>query len=318
MPIQRPRYRRHRRHSPRFAASLAALVARYSGHEATIAVSTVGSDVLALAGAPDAVGPFTLRGVLPPELSGLARFWVTFDESNHATIYESRADLAAGRSPVALASWGLSTTWATLGTPIAISAVTNAADTLTSVAHGLAVGAGPFYVTASVSFPTGLAATTPYWIKTVPTPDTFTLTASLGGALINLTGDGSGTITLVPVNVDLSLDTLAIAAHGMITGGGPVRLTTAGALPTGLATGTDYYVIRISAGRFALASSRANALAGTAVNLTAIGSGTGTVARALTLGKDLSADGLIEWMNQGISLERMQAGVVGDVDTLFV
>lgn len=56
-----------------------------------------------------------------------------------------------------------------------------------------------------------------------------------------------------------------------------VRLTTTTTLPAGLATATDYYVIRLSDTTFSLATSYANAVAGTAINITDAGTGTHTV-----------------------------------------
>lgn len=56
-----------------------------------------------------------------------------------------------------------------------------------------------------------------------------------------------------------------------------VRLTTTTTLPGGLATATDYYFIRMSDTTFELASSYANAIAGTQVNITDAGTGTHTV-----------------------------------------
>lgn len=56
-----------------------------------------------------------------------------------------------------------------------------------------------------------------------------------------------------------------------------VRLTTTTTLPAGLATATDYYVIAISTTTFKLATSYANAVAGTAINITSTGTGTHTV-----------------------------------------
>jgi hypothetical protein len=56
-----------------------------------------------------------------------------------------------------------------------------------------------------------------------------------------------------------------------------VRLTTTGTLPGGLATATDYYLIRMSDSTFELASSYANAIAGTQINITDAGTGTHTV-----------------------------------------
>lgn len=56
-----------------------------------------------------------------------------------------------------------------------------------------------------------------------------------------------------------------------------VRLTTTTTLPAGLATATDYYVIRVGDSTFKLATSYANAIAGTAINITDAGTGTHTI-----------------------------------------
>lgn len=59
--------------------------------------------------------------------------------------------------------------------------------------------------------------------------------------------------------------------------GTKVRLTTTVTLPAGLALATDYYVIKLSDTTFSLATSYANAVAGTAINITDAGTGTHTV-----------------------------------------
>lgn len=56
-----------------------------------------------------------------------------------------------------------------------------------------------------------------------------------------------------------------------------VRLTTTTTLPAGLALATDYYVIRLSDTTFRLATSYANAVAGTQINITDAGTGTHTI-----------------------------------------
>lgn len=56
-----------------------------------------------------------------------------------------------------------------------------------------------------------------------------------------------------------------------------VRLTTTTTLPAGLATATDYYLIRVSNTTFKLATSYANSIAGTAINITDAGTGTHTI-----------------------------------------
>lgn len=60
-----------------------------------------------------------------------------------------------------------------------------------------------------------------------------------------------------------------------------VRLTTTTTLPAGLALATDYYVIKVTDSTCKLATSYANAVAGTAINITDAGTGTHTMSRLL-------------------------------------
>ena len=75
--------------------------------------------------------------------------------------------------------------------------------------------------------------------------------------------------------VDTTNDLVTLVAHGLITGT-VGQLTTTGALPTGLSLATNYFIIRLSADTFAFATSLANAIAGTKIDLTAQGSGNDT------------------------------------------
>lgn len=65
---------------------------------------------------------------------------------------------------------------------------------LTKVAHGLSLDQRVSLETTG-ALPTGLAADTIYFVKTIPTADTFTLSATQGGAAINTSGGQSGTHT---------------------------------------------------------------------------------------------------------------------------
>ncbi len=56
-----------------------------------------------------------------------------------------------------------------------------------------------------------------------------------------------------------------------------VQLTTTGTLPAGLSLATDYYVIKVTDLTCQLATSYANAVAGTAINITDAGTGTHTI-----------------------------------------
>lgn len=77
-------------------------------------------------------------------------------------------------------------------------------------------------------------------------------------------------------------DVCTITSHGYYTGL-KVAATTTTTLPSPL-TATNYYVIRIDANTFKLATSAANALAGTAIDITDTGTGTHTLTPAALAG----------------------------------
>lgn len=84
-----------------------------------------------------------------------------------------------------------------------------------------------------------------------------------------------------PANKDISAvtaaaDTVTVAAHGFLTGT-KVTLTTTTTLPAGLALATAYYLIVVDANTLKFATSQANALAGTAIDITDAGTGTHTI-----------------------------------------
>jgi hypothetical protein len=78
--------------------------------------------------------------------------------------------------------------------------------------------------------------------------------------------------TITSANISVSTDLFTQTAHGYITGL-KVHLTTDGALFVPFTINTDYYVIKISVNTFKLALSLADALAGTAINITGSGNG---------------------------------------------
>ncbi len=79
-------------------------------------------------------------------------------------------------------------------------------------------------------------------------------------------------------------DLATLTAHGMITGDGPFRVSNAGGgLPAGLAAATDYWALVASDNTFKFATSLANALAETTIDLTTDGTGTQTLLRQTRL-----------------------------------
>ena len=78
--------------------------------------------------------------------------------------------------------------------------------------------------------------------------------------------------TFLDANVTVGTDTITMTAHGLTTGA-KGQLTTSGTLPAGLSLATDYFVIVTDADDIQLATSLANAQAGTQVDITAAAGG---------------------------------------------
>jgi hypothetical protein len=87
-----------------------------------------------------------------------------------------------------------------------------------------------------------------------------------------------------------SSDTITFtAAHGMLTGA-PIFMDSTGTAPTGLTNGIVYFAIVTSATACKFATTIANALAGTAVNLSGDGSGTRTFTPGIAVVLPTAAD----------------------------
>lgn len=72
----------------------------------------------------------------------------------------------------------------------------------TGSAHKLSIG-DPVYLTTTGNLPTGLTANTLYYVLTVPTSTTFTVSATLGGAAVNTSVGQNGVHTLYLCNYGL-------------------------------------------------------------------------------------------------------------------
>ncbi len=77
--------------------------------------------------------------------------------------------------------------------------------------------------------------------------------------------------------IDTTDNELDITGHVYETGDGPVRFTTTGALPGGLAVNTDYWLIFVDSDSIKVATSWRNAMLGSAIDLTAGASGVQTI-----------------------------------------
>lgn len=95
---------------------------------------------------------------------------------------------------------------------------------------------------------------------------------------------------------DDETDVCTAEAHGMATGL-KVRVSTDGVLPTGLAAATDYFVIAVDEDTFQLATSRANALAGTEIDLEDAGTGTHTITPTALAGGTIKLQKTVDGTN---------------------
>jgi hypothetical protein len=101
--------------------------------------------------------------------------------------------------------------------------------------------------------------------------------AAAGSAI---TFDGSNALVVI-----LGSDTIAEAAHGLVTGQAVQYSRGAGTAIEGLDEGGFYFVISVDAGNFKLAATLADAIAGTAVDLIAVGAGTSHTVTPVTTWK---------------------------------
>ena len=103
-----------------------------------------------------------------------------------------------------------------------------------------------------------------------------TFTSLYTGMQAAIFGAGIGSKTFTSSDVNTTANTITITAH-LFTTGESITLTTSSALPSPLAISTAYYVIVVDANTIKLATSLANALAGTAIDITTGGTGTQTI-----------------------------------------
>ncbi len=95
-------------------------------------------------------------------------------------------------------------------------------------------------------------------------------------------------------SVDATANTLTITNHGLLTGDGPIEITSTGTVPGGTLEDTNYWVIKIDANTLKLATSFLDSMQTVpiSVDLTSVGTGTITIADTadtLRQGQEVSA-----------------------------
>lgn len=106
--------------------------------------------------------------------------------------------------------------------------------------------------------------------------DTLELHKYLGYALdFSWSDDTPAAANFATTDVNTTNDTITETAHGFLTGL-KGQFTTTTTLPAGLSLSTDYWVIKVDDNTYKVATSLANAQAGTQVDITDQGTGTHT------------------------------------------
>ena len=81
------------------------------------------------------------------------------------------------------------------------------------------------------------------------------------------------TFTDITVTADPGTDELDATSHNLLTGDGPVRVTSTLTVPGGLAALTDYWIRKIDADNFKLSTTFVNAMNGVTIDITSAGTG---------------------------------------------
>jgi hypothetical protein len=158
------------------------------------------------------------------------------------------------------------------GTNLTFQPITDSTTSAASIPHGGAVSPDYKYIMNASAF-SAAATTMPaiamlvdligfYRVTSVTTTTAQNLTNTLS-SFSTFTAD-AGTDVCTHSNINLLPFTR-------------VQLTTTTTLPSGLSLATDYYVIKVSDTTIKLATSYANAVAGTAIDITDAGTGTHTI-----------------------------------------
>jgi microcystin-dependent protein len=114
--------------------------------------------------------------------------------------------------------------------------------------------------------------------------------------------------TFATTDVNITDNILTINSHDFKRTGFRVRFSTTGTLPGGLAINTTYYVIVLTSNTIKVATTRANALAGTAIDITTIGTGTHTIVQFE--GPDFSSRTSINGGNNGDNIGSLEEDAV--------
>lgn len=168
------------------------------------------------------------------------------------------------------------------GTNLLFQSLTDQNASAGSLFHGGDVGAAgdDFKILETAMVQTSAATVVPHWVQLIDVLGfvrVTTVTTTTAQTVIWPYDDGTATGGGETTTFSSSSGLLGTYTND-IQNLSKVRFrNSGGALPTGLTAGTDYYTIRVSATTSRFATSRTNAIAGTAIAFTDAGSGTNVI-----------------------------------------
>lgn len=164
------------------------------------------------------------------------------------------------------------------GTNLAFQAVKDTTSSAGVIPHGGNVQTSYYKYLLSATGVSAAATVVPGILKLVDVIGFYRVTS------VTTTTAQSTTNTLGQTDTftaDASTDTCTYTSTANIPSnvltGTRVRFTTSGTLPAGLSLATDYYIIKVTDSTFKVATSYANAVAGTQIDITDAGTGTHTM-----------------------------------------
>ena len=113
-------------------------------------------------------------------------------------------------------------------------------------------------------------------VVSVPTLEDKRIAAYGYDLMLKTAFNAVASLVVASTGFDFATDVITSASHGLKLGM-VYRFTTSGALPTGISAGTDYFIIPLTDDTFQIATTLANAVAGTAVDFSDAGSGNHTL-----------------------------------------
>jgi hypothetical protein len=168
------------------------------------------------------------------------------------------------------------------GTNLLFQSLTDQTANAGCLYHGGDIGASgdDYKVLEAGMFCTAAATVVPFWAQLVDVLGFFrvtTVTTTTAQTVIWPYNDGTATGGGETTTFSSSSGLLGTYTNDIASLSKVRFRNSGGALPTGLTAGTDYYTIRVGATSSRFATSRTNAIAGTAIAYTDAGSGTNVI-----------------------------------------